>query len=169
MSQERTGLVTLKGNPVTLLGPEVKVGDPAPEFAVCDGALQPVTLGSSKGKTRIICTVPSLDTPVCQIEAKKFNEKAAALPDGIITYIVSLDMPFAQKRFCTQEKADKIVPLSDFRNHSFAHNWGVQIKETGFYARAVFVVGADDKVKHIEIVKEVAQEPDYEKALAAAK
>ncbi len=169
MSQERTGLVTLKGNGVTLLGPELKVGDTAPAFEVAAGDLKPVTLATSAGKTRIICTVPSLDTPVCAIEAKKFNDKAAALPDSIVTYFVSLDMPFAQKRFCTAEKAEKIVPLSDFRNHSFAKNWGVQIKETGFYARAIFVVGPDDKIKYIEIVKEVAQEPDYDKALAAAK
>lgn len=168
MAQEKTGLVTLKGNPVTLLGPEVKVGDAAPDFDAVDGGFGKVNLASSAGKTRIFCVVPSLDTPVCAIEAKKFNEKAASLPADKIVYFVSIDTPMAQKRFCGAEKTDKIVPVSDFKNHSFGANYGVRIKENGLLARSIFVVGPDDKVKYVEIVKEVAQEPDYDKALAAA-
>ncbi len=169
MAQERKGLVTFKGGPMTLLGPELKVGDNAPDFTVVDNAMAPVTLGSSKGKTRLICSVPSLDTPVCSIETKKFNEKAASLDGNAIVYVVSLDLPFAQKRFCGAEGTTKITALSDFKSRSFGDNYGVVIKELGLLARAVFVVGADDKIKYIEIVKEVAQEPDYDKALAAVK
>jgi len=169
MAQERTGVVTFKGGPVTLVGSEVKVGDSAPDFKVVNNAMQDVSLESSKGKTRVICSVPSLDTPVCSIETKKFNEKAAGLGDGVIVYTVSMDLPFAQKRFCGAEGTDKIVPVSDYKYRSFGEAYGVVIKELQLLARAVFVVGPDDKVKYIEIVKEIAQEPDYDKALAAAK
>ena len=169
MVQERTGQVTFKGGPVTLLGNEVKVGEKAPEFKAVNSGMADVTLGSSAGKTRLICSVPSLDTPVCSIETKKFNEKAAGLGDGVIVYTVSMDLPFAAKRFCATEGTDKVVPLSDYKYRSFGEQYGVLIKELGLLARAVFVVGPDDKVKYIEIVKEIAQEPDYEKALAAAR
>jgi thiol peroxidase len=169
MALERTGIVTFKGGPMTLVGNEVRAGEKAPDFKVVNTAMADVTLASSAGKTRVICSVPSLDTPVCSMEAKKFNEMAAALGDGVVVYTVCMDLPFAAKRFCAAESANTIVPLSDFKYRSFGENYGVVIKELGLLARAVFVVGPDDKVKYIEIVKEVAQEPDYDKALAAAK
>lgn len=167
MAQERTGAVTFKGGGMTLVGPELKVGDSAPEFKLVDNGMQPVTLASSAGKTRIICTVPSVDTPVCAIETKRFNEEAAKLGEDKIVYVVSLDLPFAQKRFCGAEGTDKIVTLSDYKARAFGESYGVLIKELGLLARAVFVVGPDDKIKYIELVKEVTDQPDYDKAMAA--
>ncbi len=169
MAQERTGVVTFRGNGVTLLGPELRLGDPAPDFELIGPDLKPVKLADSRGKTRLICAVPSLDTPVCAKETKRFNEAAAGLGEGVVVYAVSLDLPFAQKRFCGAEQTDKIVPLSDYKDHSFGLAYGVRIKELGLLARSVFVVGPDDRIKYIEIVPEIAQEPDYDKALAAAR
>lgn len=167
MAQERTGLVTFKGGPMTLIGPELKVGDKAPDFALVDGSLQTVTLASSAGKTRLLSVVPSLDTPVCQIQTKQFNEKAASLGGDVVVYTVSVDLPFAMKRFCSAEKADKVVPVSDYKDHSFGVSYGVRIKELGLLARAIFVIGPDDRIKYIELVREVADQPNYDAALAA--
>lgn len=167
----RSGAITLKGNPVDLEGPELKVGDTAPDFVVQGPDLSDVTLASSKGKTRIIASVPSLDTPVCSLETKKFNEEAAKL-EGVEILIVSADLPFGQKRWCGAEGVDKITCVSDHRECSFGSNYGVKIASgplTRCLARAVFVIGPDDKIKHVEYVPEVTQEPNYEAALAAAK
>ena len=169
MAQERTGVITFKGNPMTLIGPEIKVGDKAPDFAVVDNAMQPVTLASSAGKTRIFSVVPSLDTPVCHQQTVRFNEEAGKLGDDAILYTVSLDLPMAQKRWCGAESADNIVAVSDYRDRSFGENWGVLIKELKLLARSVFVVGPDDKVKYVQIVPEVTEFPDYDAAIAAAK
>jgi thiol peroxidase len=169
MSQERTGVITFKGNPMTLLGPDVKAGDSAPDFRVVDNGLQPVTLGDSKGKVRLITVVPSLDTPVCDTMTRTFNEQAAKLPDDVVIYTVSLDLPFAQKRWCGNAGIEKVKTLSDYQEHSFGLNYGVLIKELKLLARAVFVVDRNDKVAYREIVREVTAEPDYEAALAAAK
>jgi thioredoxin-dependent peroxiredoxin len=169
MSQERTGVITFKGNPMTLLGPDVKAGEAAPEFKVVDNGLQPVTLSDSKGKVRLITVVPSLDTPVCDTMTRKFNEQAAKLPDDVVVYTVSLDLPFAQKRWCGNAGIEKVKTLSDYQERAFGLNYGVLIKELKLLARSVFVVDRNDKVAYREIVKEVTAEPDYEAALAAVK
>ncbi len=169
MSQERTGVITFKGNPMTLLGPDVKVGDSAPEFKVVDTGLQPVTLADSAGKVRLITVVPSVDTPVCDTMTRKFNEKAGQLPEGVVVYTVSQDLPFAQKRWCGNAGIEKVKTLSDYQERSFGLNYGVLIKELKLLARAVFVIDGKGKVAYREIVPEVTAEPDYDAALAAVK
>jgi thiol peroxidase len=166
---ERTGIVTFKGNPVTLVGPELKVGDKAPDFAVVDNGLAPVTLASSASKIRIISTVPSLDTPVCDTETRRFNQEAAGLPENVVVLTVSLDLPFAQKRWCGAAGIDRVTTLSDYRERSLGNAYGVVIKELVLLSRAVFVVDAQDVIRYIQIVPEVTSEPDYAAVLAAAK
>jgi thiol peroxidase len=168
MSQERTGVITFKGNPMTLLGPDVKAGDAAPDFKVVDNGLQPVTLADTRGKVRLITVVPSLDTPVCDTMTRKFNEQAARLPDDVVVYTVSLDLPFAQKRWCGNAGIEKVKTLSDYQDRSFGLSYGVLIQELKLLARSVFVIDKNDKVAYREIVKEVTAEPDYDAALAAA-
>ncbi|MCX6623043.1 MAG: thiol peroxidase [Acidobacteria bacterium] len=165
---ERPGATTLKGNPLTLLGPELKTGDPAPEFEAVDNSLQPVTLEKTAGKVRIFSVVPSLDTPVCDAQTKRFNEAAAQLP-GIDIYTISMDLPFAQKRWCGAFGVDNVKMLSDHKHGSFGENYGTLIKELRIESRAIFVVGKDNTIRHAEYVKEVADHPNYETALAAAK
>ena len=167
--QERKGAVTFKGNPVTLVGPELKAGDKAPDFKVLGKGLAEITLASSKGKTRLISVVPSVDTPVCEMQTKRFNEEASKLPSNVEVLTVSMDLPFAQARFCGAQNADKITPLSDHRDASFGKAYGVLIKELRLLTRAVFIVGQDDKIQYVEYVKEVTQHPDYDKALGALK
>lgn len=169
MAQERPGGVTFKGNPMTLIGPELHVGDKAPDFTLIDNGMQPVALSASAGKTRLISVVPSLDTPVCAVQTKRFNEEAAKLPENVVVYTVSVDLPMAQKRFCGAEGTTKITALSDYRQRSFGEAYGVLIKELMLLARSIFVVGPDGVLKHVEYVKEVAEHPDYDKALAAVK
>ena len=162
--------VTLKGNAVTLAGGEVQSGQKAPDFNLQNNALEDVSLASSAGKTRIIATVPSLDTPVCHAETKRFNEEAAKL-DGVEVLVVSTDLPFGQKRWCGAEGVEQVVCLSDHRDASFGKAYGVLIdggKLDRCLARAVFVVGADDTIKHVEYCSEIAEHPDYDAALAAA-
>lgn len=167
--QERKGVITFKGNPLTLIGPEIKAGDKAPDFKVIAKDLSEVTLAATKGKTRLISVVPSLDTPVCEVQTKRFNEEASKLPADVAVITLSMDLPFAQSRFCSANHADKITVLSDYREASFGKAFGVLIKELRLLTRAIFVIGADDKVLHAEYVKEVTQHPDYEKALNVLK
>ncbi len=169
MSQERTGVITFKGGPLTLEGPELKEGSQAPDFKVINGDLGEVTLASSAGKVRLISVVPSLDTPVCEQQTKKFNEEAAGLPDNVAVLTVSVDLPFAQKRFCSTAGIEKVEVLSDHRETSFGKNYGLLIKELKLLTRAIVVVGADDKVKYVEVVPEVTDLPNYDKALNAAR
>jgi thiol peroxidase len=164
--QKRTGIVTLRGNPVTLLGPELKKGDRAPGFTVLDGSLQRVQLGDFGGKKKLISVVPSLDTPICELQTKRFHEEAAKLPTGVAVLTVSMDLPFAQKRFCTTNGIDRIRVLSDHRDASFGLAYGVLIEEVRLLARAVFVVDADDLIQYVQIVPEVGNHPDYEAALS---
>ena len=166
---ERAEAVLFKGNAATLLGAEVKVGDAAPDFRVVDNALQPVTLATDAGKVRLIAVVPSLDTPVCDAMTRKFNQDAAALPDSVVVYTVSVDLPFAQKRWCGNAGIDKVKTLSDYQDRSFGLNYGVLLKDLKLHARAVFVVDAHDKVAYVELVPEVTAEPDYVAALNAVK
>ena len=164
---ERSGIITFKGTPFTLLGPELKIGDKAPDFAVVDNALSPVTLASSTGKIRIISAVPSLDTPVCDSETRRFNQEAAGLPGSVQVLTVSLDLPFAQKRWCGAMGIDKVITLSDHREASFGLNYGVLIKELRLLARAVFVVDRAGLLTHVELVREIADEPYYAGVLSA--
>lgn len=164
--------VTLRGNPLNLGGSEVKPGQTAPDFSVVDNSLKTVRLGDAKGKVVILSSVPSLDTPVCDTETRKFNQEAASLGDGVEVWTISMDLPFAQKRWCGTAGVTTLKTLSDFRERSFGQNYGVAITSgplAGVTARAVFVVGKDGKLKHVEYVPEIASEPNYEAALNAAR
>ncbi len=169
--EKRTAAVTFKGNPTTLVGPEVKVGQKAPDFKALNSGLGAVTLADTPAKARLFSVVPSLDTPVCSIQTKKFEESLAALGDGIAAYTVSLDLPFAQKRFCGAEGVKSMSTLSDVHNHSFGQNWGVLIEglPLPLLARSVFVVDKTGTVTYVEYVSEVTAEPKYDAALAALK
>lgn len=153
---------------MTLIGPELKAGDTAPDFSAIDNALQPVTLGSTGGGVRIFSVVPSLDTPVCDAQTRRFNEEAANLA-GVGIYTFSMDLPFAQKRWCGAFGIDKVKMVSDHRTGSFGESYGTLIKELRIHSRAIFVVGPDNKIVHAEYVKEVADHPNYDAALAAVK
>lgn len=164
--------VTFKGNPVALQGAEIKAGQPAPDFRVQKATdLSDYTLSSGAGKTRILVAVPSLDTPVCDTETRRFNEEAAKLPEvEIVT--VSMDLPFAQKRWCAGAGVDKLIAASDHRDASFGQNYGVLIGDgplARLLARAVFVIGPDNTIKYAEYVNDIAEQPNYEAVLAAAK
>jgi thiol peroxidase len=172
MSAQRSAAVTFKGSPITLGGTEIKPGDDAPDFTAINTSLQPVRLSEAQGKVIILSSVPSLDTPVCDTETRRFNEEASKLGDNTEVWTISMDLPFAQKRWCGAAGVDRVKALSDFRDRSFGQSYGVQIVDgpvAGLDARAVFVVGKDGKVKHAEYVKEIASEPDYEAAIAAAR
>lgn len=169
MSEVRSGAVTLKGGPVDLKGPELKVGDLAPDFRLQNADLGDITLADTGEKTRIIATVPSLDTPVCHNETKRFNEEAAKLKNVEIL-CVSMDLPFGQKRWCGAEGVESVKCLSDHRDGSFGEKYGVLISGGPLdrvLARAIFVVGPDNAIKHVEYVGEITEEPDYAAALAA--
>src|SRR5437879_13501703 len=168
MDIERKNAATLKGKPFTLVGPEIKVGQKAPDFTALAGDLFPVTLASSKGKTLLICSVPSLDTPVCDAETRRFNEEGAKLP-GVEVLVISVDLPFAQGRFCQTAGIKNLKCLSDHRDVSFGRAYGTLIKELRLLSRAIFVVGPDDTVQYVEYVKDVASHPNYDAALSALK
>lgn len=168
--QKRSNAVTFKGNPHTLVGPQLKAGDAAPDFACLNG-LDKVTLGSTPAKARLFSVVPSLDTPVCSAQTKKFEEALGGLKDQVACYTVSLDLPFAQKRFCTAEGVSNMQTLSDVHNQSFGQNYGVLIEglPLPLLSRAVFVVGKDNKIQYVEYVPEVTSHPNYDAAVAALK
>jgi thiol peroxidase len=166
--QERAAATTLQGNPMTLLGPELKAGDPAPDFDAINSSLQPMNLAKTGSAVRVFSVIPSLDTPVCDAQTKRFNEEAAALP-GVEFYTVSMDLPFAQKRWCGAFGVDNVKMLSDHKSGSFGTNYGTLIKELRIESRAIFVVDQKGTVQHAEYVKEVADHPDYESALKKAK
>jgi thiol peroxidase len=171
MAVTRTGDVTLKGNPVTLVGAALQVGQAAPDFQLQDTGLGEVTLASSAGKTRIIATVPSLDTPVCHAETKKFNDEVKNL-SNVEVLVVSMDLPFGQKRWCGAEGVENVKTLSAHRCTKFGEDYGVLIQGGALdrcLCRAIFVVDGSGKLKHVEYVKEIAEHPNYEAALAAAK
>lgn len=167
----RAGAVTFKGTPLTLAGEAVKVGQPAPDFTLhyFEGGLKTITLADLKGKPAIISVVPSLDTPVCQAQTKKFNEQLAALKDRVHALTVSLDLPFAMNRFCGAEQVTNMRVGSDYQDRSFGRNWGMLIEELKLLARGVFVLDAAGNVVYAETVPEVTSEPNYDAALAALK
>lgn len=167
--KEEKGVITMKGNPLTLMGKSLKVGDRAPDFTVVDNNLSPVTLAAYKGKICVISSVPSLDTPVCDMETRRFNQEASGLGSNVAILTISMDLPFAQKRWCGSAGVDKVVTLSDHRDASFGTSYGVLIKELRLLARAVFVLDRAGVIQYVEIVKELTQEPNYEAVLAAVK
>ena len=166
---ERKGAVTMKGNPLTLVGNEVKVGDAAPEVILLDNALSQVKLSAFRGKNCVLVSVPSLDTPVCDMESRRFNEEASRLGTDVAILIISMDLPFAQKRWCGAAGVTKVQTLSDHREASFGNAFGVLIKELRLLARAVYVVDKKGVIKYIQLVKEVSQEPNYQEVLDALK
>jgi thiol peroxidase len=167
--KERSGAITMKGNPLTLVGEGLKVGDKAPDVELLDNDLKPLALSSLKGKTCIISSVPSLDTPVCDMETRRFNEEAGKLGDDVVIITVSMDLPFAQKRWCGSAGVEKVITLSDHRDAQFGMSYGVLIKELRLLARCVFVVDKTGKITYTQLVKEVTEEPDYEAILGALK
>lgn len=167
--KERPGMVTLMGNPLTLVGNEINVGEKAPEFTVLTPDLAPVQFSSFLGKRCIICSVPSIDTPVCDLETKRFNQEASRLGPDVVILTISMDLPFAQKRWCAANGVDRVHLLSDHRDASFGTSYGVLIKELRLLARAVFLVDGGGLVQYVQIVPEVTKEPDYEAVLEALK
>lgn len=167
--KERPGLVTFKSNPLTLLGEEVKVGDKAPNFKVLDNSVQTATLDSYQGKIKVFTTVPSLDTPVCNTETRRFNQEAEKLPENVAILTISMDLPFAQERWCAAAGVEKVKTFSDYRDHSFGLAYGVLVKELKLLARAVFIIDDQDIIRYVELVPEIAQEPDYDRILNAVR
>jgi thiol peroxidase len=159
--------ITFKGNPLALAGDLPRVGDAAPDFAVLDNDLSAVKLSALSGKTLVICSVPSLDTPVCDTEVRKFNEHATSLGNDIAVLVISMDLPFAQKRWCGAAGIKNVQTLSDHRDASFGNAYGVLIKDLRLLARAVFVVDKDGRIRYIQVVQELSNEPDYEAAFKA--
>jgi thiol peroxidase len=168
MPQERAGAVTMRGNPLTLVGPELKQGDTAPDAKLLNKALQEVSI-RAPGKVRIVSVVPSLDTPVCDLQTKRFNDEAGKLGDAVEIVTVSADLPFAQNRWCGANGATKVTVLSDHRTMAFGDAFGTHVKELRLDARAVFVIDKQGKLAHAQYVKEIAEHPDYDAALKAAK
>ncbi len=164
---ERKGIITFQGGPLTLSGPEIKVGSVAPDFTGISQGLKPVKLSDFKGQTVVISVVPSLDTPVCEIQTKRFNQEAAALQAKVLT--ISMDLPFAQKRFCDAFKIENVTVLSDYKDRQFGNTYGLLIKELGLLARAVIVVDSSGKISHFEIVNEVTKEPNYQAAIQSVR
>src|SRR2546428_8434495 len=170
MAEERKGVVTFKGTPLTVVGPEIKPGQPAPDSTGGDTSLQAVRLSDAKGKVLILSSVPSLDTPVCDTETRRFNQEAGKLGPGIEVWTISMDLPFAQKRWCDAAGVSGVKTLSDFRDRAFGQRYGVALKDgplAGLNARAVFVAGKDVTVRQVAYVQENPSEPNYDAALAA--
>ncbi|KRT35059.1 redoxin family protein [Acetomicrobium hydrogeniformans ATCC BAA-1850] len=166
---ERKGVVTMHGNPITLIGPELKVGDKAPDFTVIDQDMKEVKKSNFANKIKVISVTPSLDTSVCDVQAHRFEEEATSLPDDVVVLNISMDLPFAIKRFCTSGNIKKVIALSDHRDASFGTNWGVLIKELRLLARSVFIADKDDVIRYVQIVPEATNHPDYDAALKALK
>ena len=166
--EEREGIVTMHGEPLTLLGPELKAGDLAPDFEAAGNDLSAVKLSDHAGKVCVILSVPSLDTPVCDTQTRRFNEEAVKLGD-VVVLTISMDLPFAQKRWCGAAGVENVVTLSHYKDASFGKAYGVLIKDLRLVARAVFVVDGGGAIRYVQIVPEIAQEPDYEAVLAAVK
>jgi thioredoxin-dependent peroxiredoxin len=167
---ERPGAVQFRGKPATLVGPALKAGDPAPEFTLATADLQPYTLeeATDGGKRNaLLIVVPSLDTPLCSAETSTFHRRLAEIPAGTAAFVVSRDLPFAQKRWATENGATGLTYLSDFREHTFGPAYGVLLKDLGLLARAIFLIGRDRTLSYVELVPDVATEPDYDRTFAA--
>jgi len=166
---ERKKIVTFMGNPVTIAGPELKAGDRAPEFRVLDSGMQEKGLRDFDGKIKIISVTPSLDTPVCDLQARRFNQELDSLPADVAVLNISVDLPFAIKRFCTTAGIDKVQAFSDHRETGFGTAYGVLWKEARLLARAIFIIDRDNIIQYVELVPEITHHPDYDKALDAVK
>lgn len=169
MVQERTGVATFKGNPLTLLGPEVKTGSKAPDFKANKDLMTEVSLADYAGKIVLVSVVPSLDTGVCDAQTRRFNEEAAGFGDKVIVLTVSMDLPFAQSRWCGSAGVDRVETLSDYKHASFGEAYGVLIKELRLLMRSIFVIDAGGTVQYVQYVKEMTDHPDYDQAIAAVK
>ena len=169
MAMERPNGTKFQGNPLTLIGPELRAGDKAPAFTARTQELKPFTLADTKGKIRLFSAVPSLDTPVCDAETRRFNVEAAKLGDKVEIVTVSADLPFAQKRWCGAAGIDKVKVVSDYYDRSFSQSYGTLIKELHLSSRAIFVVDDKDTIRYVEYVPEMVNHPDYDRALAAVK
>ncbi|WP_020616927.1 thiol peroxidase [Paenibacillus daejeonensis] len=169
MAQQRKGVATLKGNPITLLGPELQVGDPAPDFVLNKSLVDSVSLKDYAGKVKLISVVPSIDTGVCDAQTRRFNEEASSLGENVVILTVSVDLPFAQSRWCGAAGVDKVTLLSDYKDNSFGSAYGVLIEELKLDMRAIFVIDADDTIRYIEILSEMTEHPNYDEALQAAR
>ncbi|MCX6830438.1 MAG: thiol peroxidase [candidate division Zixibacteria bacterium] len=167
--KERSGIITAKGGPLTLLGNEIKVGDLAPEFELADNDLKPFKSSALNGKICIISTVPSLDTPTCDIETRRFNKEAEQLGDKVTVLTVSMDLPFAQKRWCGAAGVSNVKTLSDYRGATFGTSYGVLIKELHLLARVIFVLDRNGVIRYIQTVKDITTEPNYNEVLEAVK
>jgi len=169
MSQERTNVATFKGNPLTLVGPELKVGDQAPDFQLAKSLVETASLQDYAGKVKLISVVPSIDTGVCDAQTRRFNEEASKLGEGVVVLTVSADLPFAQARWCGAAGVDRVVMLSDYKDNSFGKAYGVLIKEFQLDMRSIFVLDSNNKIAYIEVLKEMTEHPDYEAAVNAVK
>ena len=166
---ERKNVITMKGQPLTLIGKEALPGEKAPNFQVLSTDLTEKALADFNGKIKLIASVPSLDTPVCDLQIKRFNEEAASLSKDILVIFISADLPFAQKRFCQAYDIKKVKTFSDHKEMNFAQAYGVLIKELRLLSRAIFVIDKQDTIRYVEYVKEQSSQPDYSSALAALK
>ncbi|MFF2090392.1 thiol peroxidase [Paenibacillus sp. NPDC058174] len=169
MSQTRTGAATFKGNPITLIGPELKAGDKAPDFVLNKSLVEEVSLKDFAGKVKLVSVVPSIDTGVCDAQTRRFNEEAANLGDNVVILTVSVDLPFAQSRWCGAAGVDKVALLSDYKHRSFGEAYGVYIQELGLDQRSIFVIDANDTITYVEYLPEMTEHPNYEAAIHAAK
>jgi thiol peroxidase len=167
MTQERTGVATFKGNPITLLGPEIKVGDTAPDFLVNKNLVEQVSLHEYDGKLKLISVVPSLDTGTCDAQTRRFNVEAGKLGDKVTVLTISVDLPFAQARWCGAAGIEHVVTLSDYKDTSFGEAYGVVIKEFRLLMRSIFIVDANNIVQYVEYLSEMTEPPDYDKAIEA--
>ena len=167
--EERSAAVTLHGDPLTLMGTVLNVGDRVPDIELLDNDLNAVKLSSFKGMICVISAVPSLDTPTCDVETRRFNETAGQLGDDVVILTISMDLPFAQKRWCGAAGVDKVRTLSDHREAVFGSAFGVLIKELRLLARSIFVVDRDGVIQYIQHVKELSEEPDYDAVIEAVK
>jgi thiol peroxidase len=167
--EERSAAVSMHGKPLTLIGKELNVGDKAPEVELLDNDLNPIKLSSFQGKVCVIASVPSLDTPVCDMETRRFNETAGQLGADVVILTVSVDLPFAQKRWCGAAGVENVVTLSDHRDTAFGTAFGVLVKELRLLGRSIFVLDRNGTVQYIQNVKELSEEPNYDAVLEAVR
>ncbi|MHC5179678.1 MAG: thiol peroxidase [Planctomycetota bacterium] len=166
---ERENMITFQGNPLTLVGDAVSVGQTAPDFTVAANDLSPYALSDDKGKVIVVSVVPSLDTPVCDTQTRKFNEAAAGLGDDVVVLTVSMDLPFAQSRWCGAAGVDQVKTVSDYKETDFGRKYGLLIKELHLLARAVLVIDSAGIIRYSQLVSEVTEEPDYSAVIEAVK
>ncbi|EST13285.1 thiol peroxidase [Sporolactobacillus laevolacticus] len=169
MSEERTGVATIQGNPLTLIGPELKVGDKAPDFTINKDLIEEASLSDYEGKIKLISVVPSLDTSVCEAQTRRFNEEASKLGDKVKVITISVDLPFAQGRFCSVAGIENLDTLSDYKFRSFGKSYGVLIKELQLDMRSIFILDESNTIRYVEYLEEMTNHPDYDAALSAVK